>query len=53
MDDQKKVGVFESLVRSERNGISRREFLRRGLALGLSLPAASGVIATVLGTAPV
>ncbi|MCA0452434.1 MAG: ABC transporter substrate-binding protein [Chloroflexi bacterium] len=52
MDDQKKVGVFESLVRSERNGISRREFLRRGLALGLSLPAASGVIATVLG-APV
>lgn len=49
MDDPRKVREFEAVVRSERSGLSRRQFLRRGLALGLSLPAASGVIASVLG----
>jgi len=52
MDDAKKVQEFESLMRSQRKGMSRRDFLKTGLALGLSIPAASGVIATILG-APV
>ena len=49
MDQPKKVQEFEAFVRSERKGLSRRDFLRHGLALGLSIPAASGVIATILG----
>src|SRR3954453_6439503 len=49
MDDAKKVQEFESLVRSQRKGMSRRDFLKTGLGLGLSIPAASGVIATILG----
>src|SRR5690349_19924381 len=49
MDQPKKVQQFEALVRSNKSGMSRRDFLKAGLSLGLSIPAASGVIATVLG----
>ncbi len=49
MDHPKKVQEFEAMVRKDRAGMSRRDFLKAGLSLGLSIPAASGVIATVLG----
>jgi peptide/nickel transport system substrate-binding protein len=49
MDNPKQVQEFEALVRSKPEGMSRRDFLKAGLSLGLSIPAASGVIATVLG----
>lgn len=49
MDHPQKVQEFETLVRQKRGGMSRRDFLKAGLSLGLSIPAASGVIATVLG----
>ena len=52
MDENQQVERFIELVRAHAGrGMSRREFLRRGLALGLSLPAAIGVLASC-GAAP-
>jgi tartrate-resistant acid phosphatase type 5 len=46
MDIYDRLQQFAEEVWAHRDaGISRREFLRRGLALGLSLPAASAVLA--------
>jgi peptide/nickel transport system substrate-binding protein len=49
MDQSKKIQEFEELVRSKPQGMSRRDFLRHGMALGLSIPATSGIVATFLG----
>src|SRR5688572_8296460 len=52
MDDNQQVEQFVTFVRAHAgHEMSRREFLRRGLALGLSLPAAIGVLASC-GAAP-
>jgi hypothetical protein len=52
MTNEERTVQFAEFVRDgERRGISRREFLRRGLAMGLSLPAILNVL-TACGVEP-